>query len=127
MAGGAWDATESADTRRQCSPENSGRDAGRSALSFTRTRPARYLRKKRRPLCCRANKHSEKNVGARTRDQESTDEAARELTCFCHSDRSGRISRYFSQFTSIGREIMRDVETSLDMTGMVRLYNDRDP
>src|SRR2546422_6459005 len=25
MAGGAWDATESADTRRQCSAENSGR------------------------------------------------------------------------------------------------------
>src|SRR5438552_3816452 len=94
------------------------------ALSFTRTRPARYFRKKRRPLRCGANKHSEKIVGTRTRDLESTGEDARELTCFCDSDRSGGISRYFSQFTSIGPEIMRDVSTSIDRTGLVILDTD---
>src|SRR5437667_411356 len=92
LAGGAWDGIESADARRKCSPENSARNAGRSAISITRTGPAEHFRQTRRSLCGRANQYSEEIVGARTRDLESAREAARELTS-CHSDRSGGISR----------------------------------
>src|ERR1700730_16836451 len=90
MAGGAWSRAQSANTRGKCAPENSPGHTGRSAIPLARACPSRDLWKTRRPLRRRPNKHSEKIIGARTRNLESTGETARQLGLTCYLDKPAR-------------------------------------
>src|SRR5690349_17650580 len=86
MAGGAWNRTKGADARKNCALESPTRDAGRTALSFARTRASGNFGQARRSLRGRPNECPEKINRAGAGNLERTGQTARRINGWVHSN-----------------------------------------